>query len=153
MITTQSAAEAPDETSVHHLLGAFQRFQGQNERMTSQLIVEHGVGAVELRALLTLRVHGEMTLTRLGQLLCQIPSTITFLVDRLEKAGYLARRPNPTDRRSLLVSLTSDGGEVVADIWERYRLLFSTVVDRDDVGRLTRVFDDLSAAIPVEATR
>lgn len=151
MTRAQGATEASDETSVHHLLGAFQRFQGQNERMTTQLVADHGVGAVELRALLALRVHGDVTLTRLGQLLGQIPSTITFLADRLEKAGYLSRRPNPSDRRSLLVSLTEAGVTVVSDIWERYRALFSSVIDPDDVVRLTRVFHDLSTAMATEA--
>lgn len=31
------------------------------------------------------------------------------LVDRLEAAGYVSRRPNPTDRRSSLIALTESG--------------------------------------------
>ncbi|KJS53665.1 MarR family transcriptional regulator [Streptomyces rubellomurinus subsp. indigoferus] len=34
-------------------------------------------------------------------------------VDRLEKQGWVARRPNPSDRRSSLLALTDDGLQVV----------------------------------------
>jgi DNA-binding MarR family transcriptional regulator len=40
---------------------------------------------------------------------CCSPSTITGIVDTLEKKGLVSRQPNPEDRRSLLVSLTEDG--------------------------------------------
>lgn len=33
---------------------------------------------------------------------------ITGMIDRLEKAGYVERRPNPADRRSVLVTLRED---------------------------------------------
>ncbi|MEV4612545.1 MarR family transcriptional regulator [Kitasatospora sp. NPDC049258] len=34
-------------------------------------------------------------------------------VDRLEKQGWVVRRPNPTDRRSSLLALTDDGSRLV----------------------------------------
>ena len=36
-------------------------------------------------------------------------ATITGIVDVLERKGLVTRRPNPDDRRSLLVSLTKEG--------------------------------------------
>lgn len=40
---------------------------------------------------------------------CCSPSTITGIVDTMEKNGLVARVPNPNDRRSLLVELTERG--------------------------------------------
>jgi DNA-binding MarR family transcriptional regulator len=40
---------------------------------------------------------------------CCTPSTVTGIVDTLEKKGLVSREPNPEDRRSLLVMLTEDG--------------------------------------------
>ncbi|MGB3905331.1 MAG: MarR family transcriptional regulator [Anaerolineae bacterium] len=40
---------------------------------------------------------------------CCSPSTITGIVDTMEKNGLVARVPNPNDRRSLLVKLTERG--------------------------------------------
>lgn len=135
------------ETSVHHLLLAFQGFQSQNERLTSALIDTHGVGATELRALLILRVHGSVPLKRLGQLLGQVPSTTTFIADRLEKRRLLMRRANPSDRRSVLAQLTSEGEVVVGDIWDRYRTVFEDAVSPNDRSMLARTFIDLTRSM------
>ncbi len=49
--------------------------------------------------------------------------TVTGLVDALERKGLVTRRPNPDDRRSLLVTLTEEGSALrgtapsVADIY------------------------------------
>jgi DNA-binding MarR family transcriptional regulator len=39
---------------------------------------------------------------------------VTGLVDALEAAGFVARKPHPTDRRATLVTLTDDGEALVA---------------------------------------
>ncbi|MER7989248.1 MarR family transcriptional regulator [Streptomyces noursei] len=36
-------------------------------------------------------------------------------IDRLEKQGWAARRPNPADRRSSLLALTDDGARLVEE--------------------------------------
>jgi DNA-binding MarR family transcriptional regulator len=43
---------------------------------------------------------------------CCSPSTITGVVDTLERKGLVARESNPEDRRSLLVRLTDEGREL-----------------------------------------
>jgi DNA-binding MarR family transcriptional regulator len=135
---------------VRGLLAAFQAFQGQNERLTSRLVKKYGVGETELRALLVLGVHGDLTLKQLGLLTDQLPSKITFLVDRLERAAYAMRVPNPDDRRSQNVCLTSEGGAVVESVRELYRGVFEHAVGRRDVRRLSDIFGDLSRAISDE---
>jgi DNA-binding MarR family transcriptional regulator len=47
--------------------------------------------------------------TELASGCCCSPSTVTGIVDTLEKKGLVSRGPNPEDRRSLLVTLTEDG--------------------------------------------
>jgi DNA-binding MarR family transcriptional regulator len=39
----------------------------------------------------------------------QRPSTLTGVLDRLERRGLVERRPNPADRRSIAVHLTAEG--------------------------------------------
>jgi DNA-binding MarR family transcriptional regulator len=43
---------------------------------------------------------------------CCSPSTITGVVDTLERKGLVARESNPEDRRSILVRLTDEGREL-----------------------------------------
>jgi DNA-binding MarR family transcriptional regulator len=43
-------------------------------------------------------------------------ATITGLVDTLERAGYVTRRPHPNDRRMMSVGLTARGDKLLAKI-------------------------------------
>ena len=40
-------------------------------------------------------------------------SGATKRLDRLEQAGYLAREPDPSDRRGILITLTANGRDLV----------------------------------------
>jgi DNA-binding MarR family transcriptional regulator len=46
---------------------------------------------------------------------------MTYLVDDLEQAGMVQRRPDPADRRARQVSLTPAGEQVLAAATERIR--------------------------------
>ena len=72
-----------------------------------------GLGVSELAALEHLQGAGELTPTELGRRLSMSSGTVTALVDRLERAGYAERRPNPEDRRSSVVRPTAWGTEEV----------------------------------------
>ncbi|MDQ1179452.1 MULTISPECIES: MarR family winged helix-turn-helix transcriptional regulator [unclassified Rhodococcus (in: high G+C Gram-positive bacteria)] len=56
------------------------------------------------------------------------------VVDRIEAAGYCARRANPDDRRSSLVALTPAGREILA--------AGTVVFDRELDRRIGAVLDD-----------
>jgi|SRR5579884_289155 len=60
---------------------------------------------------------------------------ITLLVDRLQERGWVARGPDPSDRRAVLVSLTPAGEEVLERLRAEYRALLheemATLPDRD----------------------
>jgi DNA-binding MarR family transcriptional regulator len=53
-----------------------------------------------------------ITIGELGQRVALDGSTITGILDRMEKSGYVERRPNAEDRRSALVYLTQKAREV-----------------------------------------
>lgn len=45
-------------------------------------------------------------------------STLTGVIDRMAKSGYVERRPNPSDRRSVLIFLTPKAREIGPKIVE-----------------------------------
>lgn len=49
------------------------------------------------------------TMSELAQKVRRTKSTVTTLTDKLERGGYLRRRPNPEDSRSFLLELTDKG--------------------------------------------
>lgn len=57
-----------------------------------------------------------ITIGELGQRVSLDGSTVTGILDRMEKNGYIERRPNADDRRSALVFLTQKAREIAPAI-------------------------------------
>ena len=57
---------------------------------------------------LLLEKNGQ-TMSQLSRLLSLDNSTVTGLVDRLEKSGFILRKTNPKDRRISLIHITRQG--------------------------------------------
>ena len=67
----------------------------------------------EALVLLVFSRKGALPLSKIGERLQVHPTSVTNIVDRLEKSGLVARRPNPLDGRGVLAEITDEGREVV----------------------------------------
>ena len=67
----------------------------------------------EALVLLTFSQKGALPLSKIGQRLQVHPTSVTNIVERLEKAGLVARRPNPDDGRGTLAEITQQGRDAV----------------------------------------
>lgn len=61
---------------------------------------------------------GSLPLGKMGARLQVHPTSVTNLVDGLEKLGYAKRAPHPRDRRTTLATITARGREVAGDATE-----------------------------------
>jgi DNA-binding MarR family transcriptional regulator len=86
---------------------------GLMDRRLAQL----GLTPARAEVLWLLHRGGPRTQRELSQTLKCTPRNVTGLVDALESAGFVARKPHPTDRRAALVTL-SEQGEAVAAAWQ-----------------------------------
>lgn len=70
-----------------------------------------GLTPQQHQALLAIRGHAgaAMNVGVLAERLCLKHHTTVELVQRLEKAGLVAKRPSPEDRRAVLLELTAEG--------------------------------------------
>ncbi len=68
----------------------------------------------DLRCLDYLAPFGPVPAGRLGDAVGLTTGALTIAVDRLDRAGYVQRRADPTDRRRILVDLAEDANRVVA---------------------------------------
>jgi DNA-binding MarR family transcriptional regulator len=68
----------------------------------------------EVLVLLTFSRTGELPLKVIGSRLMVHPTSVTNAIDRLVAAGYVRRRPNPSDGRGVLAGITEAGRAVVA---------------------------------------
>jgi DNA-binding MarR family transcriptional regulator len=66
----------------------------------------------EALVLLTFSRAGELPMSKIGERLMVHPTSVTNTVDRLQRAGLVAKRPNPDDGRGILASITDKGREV-----------------------------------------
>ena len=92
--------------------------------------------AADINVLANLADGAGRTVGALATATATRPSTLTSLLDRLTRRGYTVRQSDPTDRRSVVVSLTPDGqaaaqraAEAIADL-ERQALAAMTPAQR-----------------------
>jgi DNA-binding MarR family transcriptional regulator len=79
------------------------------------LLRPHGLtfARYEALVLLTFARTGSLPLGKMGERLQVHPTSVTSIVDRLEAAGHVVRRPHPGDRRAVLAEITDAGRAVV----------------------------------------
>jgi DNA-binding MarR family transcriptional regulator len=63
----------------------------------------------EALVLLTFSSRGSLPLGKMGERLQVHPTSVTSIVDRLEAAGLVVRRPHPRDGRAVLAEITRKG--------------------------------------------
>jgi MarR family multiple antibiotic resistance transcriptional regulator len=75
---------------------------------------EAGVGAGHFEMLRYIRDHPDARVADLASAFAIGVGTTSKIVDRMEKEGWMERRPNPANRRSSLLALTPAGQSVVS---------------------------------------
>lgn len=97
--------------------------------------------------------HYTASLKELREALQLNPSTITGIVQRLERGGYAARLPKQKDRRKSLIILTEKGAAVVREnpqILHRKLLLRLQQLDDTEYSRLQEAFKEIISFLDVE---
>ncbi len=102
----QMAPEARDP-----LADSLQRFGLERGRMLAALARQAGISETDLAAIEHLEAAGPLTQRDLGARLALSSGAVTMLADRLERAGWVNRRPHPTDRRFVLLELSPQVAE------------------------------------------
>jgi len=80
-----------------------------------EILRPHGLtfARYEALVLLTFSRRGSLPLGKMGDRLQVHPTSVTSIVDRLEAAGHVVRKPHPTDGRTVLAEITESGRAVV----------------------------------------
>ncbi|MET7690209.1 MarR family transcriptional regulator [Streptomyces sp. NPDC005483] len=81
--------------------------------LTGRLRDRHGIITSQFEALRYLRDHPGARVADLATEFAIGIGATSKVVDRLERQGWTVRQPNPSDRRSSLLSLTDDGSRLV----------------------------------------
>lgn len=111
---------------------------------------QFGIGMTEAAALSHLRTRGSLSARELAELTGLTPSTVTALLGRLESADLAERTPHPTDRRQIVVTLTTEGNARL-DRSEKWMTEVLTRVDEVAPPEIDRVIAGLTAAFDAES--
>ena len=116
-ILDQWQRERPDlDCKPMAVFGRLNRLDRVSNAAIEARLGEHGLSRGEFDVLAMLRRRGEpytLAPTALARWMMLSSAAMTNRVDRLEAAGLVERRPDPGDRRGVLVALTPDGKRVV----------------------------------------
>jgi DNA-binding MarR family transcriptional regulator len=86
--------------------GSLRALSTEIDRLDQAAADRYGLNRTDMRALDIVGRAGPMAPTNLARLLGFTTGGVTTVLDRLERAGYVRRRPSPGDRRRLEVEVT-----------------------------------------------
>lgn len=110
------------------------------------VVEDSGIGAAQMHAVMWLFRDAPLTMGAIAQRLGVTDKTITGIVDRLERDGYVLRERNTGDRRVVQVVL-AEKGRILAEqidksITEKMGL-FLALLDQKDRSDLFRIIEHL----------
>jgi DNA-binding MarR family transcriptional regulator len=116
------------------------------ERLMNDALAPLGITGLQADALSVIGQAGEISLKDLGDLLIAEAGHPSRLVDRMVTSGHVERRPSENDRRSVVLSLTAKGHDLVRDIHRARADVLAAVapmVAQKDVTAALRLFRTL----------
>lgn len=85
---------------------------------------------VHLHVLTILEAGGPQSMSRLADALDVSVASATGIVDRMERRGLVERRPDPDDRRMVIVHLLEPGADIFRQLGEHRRQALGRLLDR-----------------------
>jgi MarR family transcriptional regulator, organic hydroperoxide resistance regulator len=136
-------------TTADRIIVDIRKFIAAAVFFNSQTAERVGLGLTDMQMLNVLQLHGPSTPSRLASWTGLSSGGVTVALDRLEKAGYIRREPNPADRRSLLIALVPARMRKLGSMYEGVeaatRGALAKLSDRD-LESVVRFFETLETA-------
>ncbi len=97
------------------VLVALRRIIRATDLHSKQLSKVSGLTSPQLLILQTLRHHGELTVGDVARRVSLSQATVTTIIDRLSKRGFVVRERGSADKRKVFVHLTEQAIEALVD--------------------------------------
>ena len=143
-----AATEALDRivSGVHDMIAGF-RCAGTGR------LVKAGVSMTHMHVMWLLQHHGDLSMSRLAELLDVSFSNATGIIDRMEERGLVERVRHPDDRRVVLVRIAPRGIEALEETeaikQDRLHAILAHL-DARQVDRVAAALDDIRSAVVAE---
>jgi DNA-binding MarR family transcriptional regulator len=138
---------------VDSIVGELHRMIGSLRCAGTGRMVKAGISMTHLHILWVLEHHGELTMSRLAEMLDVSLSNATGLVDRMEERGLVERVRVPDDRRVVIVRASAEGARIRDEIealkQDRMRAILGRL-QPDQLARVLTALGDLQGAVVAE---
>jgi DNA-binding MarR family transcriptional regulator len=124
------------------------------ERLRNVLAHQLGLGPSDLVALGHVHNDGPLTPRELAARMEVTSGSMTALLDRVEKAGFLTRDTNPHDRRSLLIRATPAGSHAMQWVYSHFDTAMREALQEAPgfaIDQLATALIELSRALEIRA--
>jgi DNA-binding MarR family transcriptional regulator len=154
--TTASVAEpaaaptTPVDPLIDSIVGELHRMIGSLRCAGTGRMVKAGISMTHLHILWVLDHHGDLTMSRLAEMLDVSFSNATGLIDRMEERGLVERVRVPDDRRVVIVRASEQGARIRDEIeavkQDRMRAILARL-QPDQLSRVLAALGDLQGAV------
>ncbi|MFJ5963676.1 MULTISPECIES: MarR family transcriptional regulator [unclassified Bacillus (in: firmicutes)] len=103
---------------------------------------EHGFNPTEFAVLELLYTRGAQKLQQIGSRLLLVSGNVTYVIDKLERNGFIEREQDPKDKRSVYAHLTDKGRSYLDKIYPIHSLRIARAfsgLTRDEQEQLIRL--------------
>jgi DNA-binding MarR family transcriptional regulator len=128
----------------------------ESRRVTKTQAREHGLTGPQVSALKILEAMGELSLSELSAKMSARNSTLTGIVDRMERDGLVVRERSQSDRRVVLIKPTEKGRALAASVPVSAMEVFGKALhslDETDRRELRRILGHLADHVRTEIER
>lgn len=108
------------EESALRALTILLKSSGSVTNMLKKDMRSYELNPTEFTVMEVLYSKGEQPIQIIGNKVLLASSSITYVIDQLEKKNFIERKVNESDRRVTLVSLTKEGQEKMEDIFPQH---------------------------------
>jgi DNA-binding MarR family transcriptional regulator len=143
------ATVPPPATAIDAVVLEIRKFIAAAIFFNSKAAEKIGLSLTDMQMIHVLQLYGPATPGRLGEWSGLSSGGVTVALDRLQKADYIRREPNPRDRRSLIVTLApvrmKKAGAIYEEVERETRRLLGTL-SGGDIEAVIRFFEVLRNA-------
>ena len=122
----------------------------ESRRLTKLAAREVGLTGPQLAVIKLLDTFGDLSLSSLSERIRAQNSTVTGIIDRMEREELVVRERSTSDRRVVFIRLTDKGRSVARDVHVEPLSVFRTVLatlSREDTADLLRVLSKLGKRV------
>jgi DNA-binding MarR family transcriptional regulator len=141
---------------IDRIIEAILYLYSEGRRVTKDVARRYGLTGPQITAVKLLEGFGDLSLSELSERMSAKNSTITGLVDRMERDGLVLRERSDKDRRVVLIRLTDEGRKLAEEVPVASMEIFANALrslTRDERNQLRGLLRTLTDRVRAEVER